>query len=185
MTRSFLNLVARAVNIDPTTYPNDSKLEQAVIFALKTTVGDSVRATGTLTASGVFSNGNTVTIGGYVYTFRTALTVPAVPFEVLIGISAAVSLDNLQAAINAGAGAGTTYSTGTFAHPDVTATTNSDTTQVVQARLGGTNGNSIATTETGANSAWGAATLASGANGTFYRGQTQRDNDAVSGGANI
>lgn len=182
-SRSFLNLVARAVNIDPTSYANDSKLEQAVIYALKNTVGDAVQAEGTLTASGVFSNNDTVTIGGYVYTFKTTLTGAA--FEVLIGANAAASLDNLKSAINASAGAGTTYGTGTYAHPDVTATTNTDTTQLVVARLAGTNGNSIATTETGANCAWGAATLASGANGTYYKGQTQRDNDAISGGANI
>src|SRR5688572_4397371 len=132
--RAFLELVARAVNVDPTSYSNDSKLEQKVIYALKNTAGDAVKATGTLTSDATApSNNDTVTVGGYTYTFKTTLTGAA--FEVLIGASAAAALDNLKSAINATAGAGTTYGTGTFAHPDVTATTNTDTTQVVEAKL--------------------------------------------------
>ncbi len=184
MNRAFLNLVARAVNLDASSYVNDSKLEQAVIYALKNTAGDAVKAEGTLTSTGTApANNDTVTIGGYTYTFKTALTGAA--FEVLIGASAAAALDNLKSAINATAGAGTTYGTGTYAHPDVTATTNTDTTQLVVARLAGTAGNAIASTEVSSQLSWGAATLASGANGTYYKGQTQSDSDATSGGANI
>lgn len=51
------------------------------------------------TTTGVFSNGETITIGGVVFTARTALT-PA-PGEFLIGASATVSLANLTALINA------------------------------------------------------------------------------------
>lgn len=120
-----------------------------------------VKATQTLTASGVFSAGETVTIGDKTYRFVTALTGAA--NEVLIGANAAASLDNLKSAINATAGEGSTYGTGTVANPNVTATTNTDTTQVVEAYRVGTYGNSIATTETCANASWGAATLASGA----------------------
>lgn len=183
MSRAFLELVARTVNVDPTSYPNDSKLEQKVIYALKNTAGDAVKATGVLTSSDVFGNNETVTIGGYVYTFKTTLTGAA--FEVLIGASAAASLDNLKSAINASAGAGTTYGTGTYAHPDVTATTNTDTAQTVEAKNAGTEANAIATTTTCANVAWGAATLASGANGTYYKGETNRSEAQVSGGANV
>lgn len=184
MNRNFLNLVARAVNIDESSYPNDSKLEQAVTYALKNTVGDSVQASGTLTSTGTApANNDTVTIGAYTYTFKTTLTGAA--FEVLIGASAAAALDNLKSAINATAGAGSTYGTGTYAHPDVTATTNTDTTQLVVARLGGTEGNSIASTEASSQLSWGAANLASGANGTYYKGQSQNDIDSVAGGANI
>lgn len=182
-SRSFLNLVARAVNLDPTSYANDSKLEQAVIYALKNTVGDAVQAQGTITSDATApSDGDTVTIGGYTYTFKT--TLGSTPFQVLIGVSAAVALDNLKSAINADGTVGV-YTSGTYAHPDVTATTNTNTTQLVVARLAGTAGNSVATTETSTHLSWGAATLASGANGTYYKGQTQRDNDAISGGANI
>lgn len=131
------------------------------------TTSAGVKATQTLTASGVFSDGETITIDGTVYTMKTTLT-NLVPNEVLIGASTAIALDNLKQAINQGdtegdgAGQGTTYSTGTVPHPTVTATTNGATTQVVQARDLGTAGNAIVTTETGANCAWGAGTLASG-----------------------
>lgn len=129
---------------------------------ISTTTSSGVKATQTLTASGVFSDGETVTAGDVTYTFKTALT-NTVKNEVLIGASAAVSLDNLKAAINDSGTEGTNYSTGTVANPQVTATTNTDTTQVVEAYAVGTAGNVIATTETCANAAWGAATLASGA----------------------
>ena len=125
------------------------------------TASAGVKASGTLTASGVFAAGETVTIGDRTYTFRTALT--GVANEVLIGANAAASLDNLKAAINGDAGAGTTYGTGTQAHSNVTATTNTDTTQVVEFWKVGTEGNALVTTETGDNAAWGAGTLASGA----------------------
>lgn len=125
------------------------------------TTSAGVKATQVLTASDVFADGETVTVGAKTYTFKTALTGAA--NEVLIGASAAASLDNLKSAINATAGAGTTYGTGTEANPNVTATTNTDTEQTVEAYRIGTYGNSIATTETCENAAWGAATLESGA----------------------
>jgi len=78
--------------------------------------------------------GGTITIGDVVYTFRTALSSPAVPNEVLIGVSAAACLDNLKLAINAGSGAGTNYSTGTLVNSAVEATTNTDTTQLLVKR---------------------------------------------------
>ncbi len=125
------------------------------------TTSAGVKATGTLTVTDVFSDGETVTIEGHVYTMKTALT--GVADEVLIGASAAASLDNLKSAINASAGEGSTYGTGTVANDYVTATTNSDTTQVVEAIRIGEYANAYTTTETGDNSSWGGATLASGA----------------------
>lgn len=122
-----------------------------------------VKAKGTLTSDGTApSDGDTVTIGSTVYTFKTALTSPAVPYEVLIGVSAAVALDNLKSAINATAGAGTTYGTGTVAHPTVEATTNTDTTQLVVALSAGSTANAYATTETSSHMSWGATTLFGG-----------------------
>lgn len=129
------------------------------------TTSAGVKATGTLTASGVFSDGETVVISDgtttITYTFKTALTGAA--YEVLIGASAAASLDNLKSAINATAGEGTTYGTNTEVNPLVTATTNTDTTQVVEAYALGEYANAFTTTETGDNAAWGAATLENGA----------------------
>lgn len=133
-------------------------------YTFKTTLS-GVRATGTLTSDATApSDGDTVTIGNKTYTFKTALSAgPTVANEVLIGVSAAVSLDNLKSAINGTAGEGSTYSTGTVAHTQVRATTNTDTTQVIEALAIGTAGNSIATTENGTHTSFGAATLTGGA----------------------
>lgn len=129
--------------------------------------GSDTKATQTLTSTGTApANNDTVTIDGQVYTFKTALSSgPTVPYEVLIGGSAAIALDNLKAAINDTGVEGTNYSVGTAPHPTVTATTNTDTTQVVEAKLTGAGENSIATTETSAQLSWGAATLAGGVDG--------------------
>lgn len=165
--RNELVIRARAVGIDPANYPNDSKLEQRVIFE-ETSAGTSAgstKATQTLTSTGVApTDGDTVTVGGQKYTFKTALTGAA--FEVLIGASAAAALDNLKSAINATAGAGTTYGTGTPANEQVTATTNTDTTQVVEAREAGLGGNRVAVSEAAVTLSWGAAVLAGGVPGT-------------------
>lgn len=196
-SRHELNVRARNLGIDPASYPNDSKLEQLILWASKNTpaitgtvssgtltvngdltAGDQVlvgtaaqggktytfvtalsevKATGLLTLSDVFSDGETVSIEGYTYTFRTALSTPTVAFEVLIGVSAAVSLDNLKIAINdTGGTEGTEYSVGTYAHPLVTATTNAATTQLIEAREFGTKANSFRLSESCANAAWGA-----------------------------
>lgn len=126
--------------------------------------GADTAASGTLTSDATApSDGDTVTIGSVVYTYRTALSAgPTVPYEVLIGVSAAVALDNLKSAIEGTAGEGTTYSTGTDAHPLATATTNTATTQVVEARSIGGAGGSIVTTESSSHLSWGATTLVDG-----------------------
>jgi hypothetical protein len=122
----------------------------------------SVAATGTLTATGNPSNNDTVTIGSRTYTFKTSLTPTA--GEVLIGGSASASLDNLIAAINGGAGAGTAYASGTTVHADVEAAAGTGDTVDVTAKVNGTAGNSIASTESSTSLSWGAATLAGGVN---------------------
>lgn len=125
------------------------------------TTSAGVKASGIFTSSGAISDGETVTAGDKTYTFVTALS--GVANEVLLGANAAEALDNLKSAINGTAGEGTAYGTGTKANPLVTATTNTDTAQTVEAYSVGTYGNAIVTTETCANCAWGAGTLASGA----------------------
>lgn len=125
------------------------------------TASAGVKATGVFTSSDVFTDGEVVTIGSVTYTMVDALE-NHIANQVLIGASAAASLDNLKSAINASAGAGTTYSLGTVAHPQVTATTNTDTAQTVEAIEAGTAGNAIATTTDAADVAWGAATLENG-----------------------
>lgn len=91
--------------------------------------------TGTLTSDATNpATGGTFTLGDIVYTFKSTLSDPAVPNEIKIGASAAVTLDNVKLAVEAGAGAGTVYSTGTQANPLVEATTNTDTTQLFAIR---------------------------------------------------
>ncbi len=119
-------------------------------------------ATGTLTATANFANGETVTTGSKTYTFQTVLT--NVDGNVLIGASASDSLDNLIAAINLGAGSGTLYAAATTANTFVSALAGAGDTMVLSARIGGTAGNAYATTETATNASFGAATLSGGAN---------------------
>lgn len=117
-------------------------------------------ATGILTLAANAADTETVTIGTTVYTFQASLVDSA--NNVLIGATASDSIDNLVAAITAGAGAGTLYGTGTAAHPDVTAVNGAGDTMDVTANVVGAAANSIATTETGGNMSFGNATLTGG-----------------------
>jgi hypothetical protein len=146
----------------------DQVLIGSVTYTFKTAL-TGVKATGLLTSTGVFADGDTVTIRGVTYTFRTTLSSPSQRYEVLIGVSAAVSLDNLKLAINGGgtnyptaadaSGMGTTWSTETVRHPYVNATTNTNTTQLVEANEFGTEANQFAITSTSTNNVWGAAKM--------------------------
>jgi hypothetical protein len=124
----------------------------------------AVAATGTLTSTANFANGETVTTGTKTYTFQTSLT--NVDGNVLIGGSTAASLSNLIAAINLGAGSGTVYAAATSANGFVSASTGAGTSMNVTALVAGSAGNTIATTETGANASWGGSTLSGGAQST-------------------
>lgn len=124
---------------------------------------------GATMSGGVATSAATITIGSVTYTVTKTLSesigITAAPNEVLWATNEATFLDNLKSAINASAGEGTTYGTGTVAHPTVNATTNTDTAQTIEADTAGAAGNSIATTETLANYAWGGATLSGGLDG--------------------
>lgn len=89
-------------------------------------------------------------------------------YDVLIGATAELSIDNLVSAINGTAGEGTTYGTGTVAHPDVTASKASAATMDADAKIKGVAGNAIAIDESGVQLAWalGAVFLSGGVNGT-------------------
>lgn len=78
-----------------------------------------------LTMAAVPGNNETITLGtvglnSRTYTFKTTLTGAA--YEVLRGATNFASADNLIAAVNAAAGEGTLYGTGTMAHPELRAT---------------------------------------------------------------
>lgn len=120
------------------------------------TVVAGVRAESVVTANTVI-DGDTTTIGSTVY---RAKTTPAQAYDVALGASDAIFLDNLKLAINAsGVGDGSDYYAGTLAHPSVVATTNTDTTQKVVARATGTSANALATTATGGTLTWADTTL--------------------------
>ena len=120
-------------------------------------------ATGTLTLADNAAADETVVIGDRTYTFKATLTAAN---QVKVGATASDSIDNLIAAINGAAGAGTTYGTGTVAHALVTAAAGAGDTMVVTAKTKGTAGNSIASTETMGDGSWGAANLAGGVDPT-------------------
>lgn len=138
--------------------------EEAVFGIIPT----GVKASKTLTQSGQPSDAETVTVGGKTYRFKNAI---AAINDVLIDSTAALTLTNLYNAINAGAGAGTKYFTGTTANANVTATNPTATTLIATAILYGTSGNSIAIAETATNYVWaGGAVFLSG--GTSYKTRT-------------
>lgn len=119
----------------------------------------AVAATGLLTFAGNPANADTVTIGGVTYTFNTVL---GAANSILIGLDAAASRTNLVSAIMLTAGSGTTYGVGTVIHPTV-AVAASGANMTVTAKVAGTAGNAIATTEASTVLSFGAATLTGGA----------------------
>lgn len=124
------------------------------------TAAAPVFASQTLTASGTFTDTQTVVCGGKTYTTQTSLT--NVDGNVLIGANAAATLQNLYDAINLTGTAGTQYAAAMTANTGVKATAVTATTLVVTALTPGLVGNLSATTETQTNAAWGAAVLAGG-----------------------
>lgn len=100
------------------------------------------------------------------------------PYDVLIGVSAETSIDNLVSAINATAGEGTTYGTGTVINPDASGVKASASTMTATARIGGVIGDVITIGESGAQLAWdsGAIVLSGGVDGTVgFAGQEVYD----------
>ena len=147
----------------------DKSIPALLILPEKTPV-NAVAASGKLVSTETaVEDGEKVIIGATVYTFKTTLsTDPAVPYEVLIGASATAQMTNLVAAIMGNEGEGTTYGTGTVAHPTVTAAI-ADTDDIdLTAKTKGVAGNLIATTDDSAELSWGSedVTLVDGIDGT-------------------
>lgn len=125
-------------------------------------------ATSILTCSSQPTINDTVTVGTTdgatpaVYTFVGSLVDP---FDVLIDTDLEQTLQNLYNAINAGAGDGTKYGTGTTANFDVIASQLPEGQMAVMANILGTGGNTIATSDAlTATGGWTGATLAGGTN---------------------
>lgn len=118
-------------------------------------------ASATLTSNGTnVSAGDTVTVDGRVYTFRTALS--NAEDEVLIGSTAEESLRNLARALN-GAPVGTGEHTATTGHSTVRVTSYpTGLSLTVTAREAGTTGNAIAVSTTAPTLSWSSGTLSGG-----------------------
>lgn len=130
---------------------------------------DNGAAAGTLTASGAIANNDTVVIDGTYYKFTsgdvnagTPDGTSGLPWLVALGTSTEGSLQNLADAINDEGVSGETYTISLGRHESVRAEKVTATTLQIRALDVGTGGNSITTTETGANISWGAATLSGG-----------------------
>jgi hypothetical protein len=119
-----------------------------------------VQASGALTFSGTGTAADTITVGTTVYTLRAAPM--TVANEVKIGASAAETAANFAAAINGDAGSGSLYGSLTVPHPDVFARIDASGVVGLVAKVEGAAGNAIASTETGTNTSFGAATLTGG-----------------------
>ena len=130
------------------------------------TAGNGKLATGVLTTTGNFTANDEVTVGTVTYKFVAS---PSAAYDVDLGGTAAVSLANLEKAVNGTGTAGTEYAAGTLPNTKVTAVA-AATTITFTAKDDGTNsgtaGNSIVFTEdTDGGTTWsvsGSGTLTGG-----------------------
>ena len=111
---------------------------------IREAAGTPVAATNTFTLTGLPIANETVTIDDTVYTF---VATPNAAYEVKIEATASATIDNLIAAMQAGAGAGTAYGTGTAAHPTVTVAAGAGDTMTLTANTPGAAGSLIETSE--------------------------------------
>ena len=170
--------VSIAAGSDLTGYSLHAKVSTAAgVVKADITVGSAdggVKATKDFTISSITAlDGQTVTIGTHIYTFKTNLTGPTTADEVHIGASTTTAAANLTAAINnAGGTPGTDYGSDTVAHTSVNATNPSAGVVRATAKVAGTAGNAIALDENCTNSAWtgGAVFLTGGVNAASVDG---------------
>lgn len=130
------------------------------VFVVASISKAAATSTLTITSTNNALDTETATIGSKVYTFQDTLT--NVDGHIKIGADKAATLANLAHAINASGGtSGTDYAAANTVHPTVTATVASP--MVINAKLSGTAGNLIATTETLTNGSWTSTFMAGGA----------------------
>jgi hypothetical protein len=151
------------------------------------TASPAVAASGTLTSTAdITHDGDVITVDAKVYTFKTALT--PTEGEILIGGSAAAALDNFKSAVNHTGTPDTDYKCAAV-HPTVTATTNTNTTQLIVANTSGSAGNGIATTVTGGSGhlSWGGTSLAGGVNVgvSYFQDYTGQVNNDLTDATNV
>ncbi len=143
-------------------------------------LGLATYATGTLDLTSNPTSGNTVQIGQQTYTFVAAGQANAAN-DVALGGNVQSTLQNLQAAVNGGAGAGNLYGTGTAVNAQATITSVNGGSAVVQALQAGTAGNSVtlATSITSNVGSGGGVTLSGGKNATFDTGTLTLNNNPL------
>ncbi len=125
-----------------------------------------IAAQGTLTMDTIPADGNTVTVDYKIYTFQTSLT--DVDGNINIGGTLAQAKLNFVAAFDLSGTAGTDYATSMQGHNTVDIAAFISDDAILTARLAGTGGNSIVTTETFTPSSniFDAATLGTTTTGT-------------------
>jgi len=123
----------------------------------------AVSATALLTFTDQPADTETVTIGAKTYTFQDTLT--NVDGNVAIGASLSASISNLIAAVNLGSGAGTAYAAAMTLNASASAFTDIPNTIRFLAKVPGTAGNTIASTETVTDASFEATTFAGGVDG--------------------
>ena len=163
--------------------PSTNTLEKGVEFPTfqffheqlrKMTRYNAISAKGTLSIAVQPANNEQFTIGSKTYTFQTVLT--NVDGNILIGATLAATKQNVIDAINLTSMIGTQYAASMSEHPQVSAATSwSGNNLIITAKIGGSAGNSIATTETmaGVGNQFDAATL-----GTTQAGEDESDADS-------
>jgi uncharacterized phage protein (TIGR02218 family) len=113
------------------------------------------------------NDGETVTVGGVTYRFKTTM---AAAYDVKITTSAELTLQNLNLAINVSGTVGVNYFAGTLVNPQVSAVMGQslgDLFVTATSAFPGAAGNAIAATETMTNGAWSDATLVGGTTATY------------------
>lgn len=160
LTGTTLKVWARTLGTTPNTLPT-TETSTHLSWADTTLGGGTGASDPGVTAAGAMFTLDTNT---YTAVLRLAESIgmASVANQILWVTSEAVFLDNVKSAINKTGTPGTDYSSATEIHPTVFATTNTNTTQVFNAKYTGTQGNAIATTETMANYAFTSTVMASG-----------------------
>ncbi len=134
----------------------------------------AVKAQGKLTLQNQPSVGETITLGTKTYSFVASL-VTNTDGQIVIGATVAATRANIMAAVNLSGLPGSQYASATSLNGDVEATSTSGNDIFFTAKIGGTAGNSIASTSTlVAPNTFDAATL-----GTYRAGAAASDADSV------
>lgn len=127
-------------------FPADGfRNEKKVAMSMGGTDPAGTQAQGTLTIDTKPIEGDTLTIGSVVYTFMDTI---ADAYDVFIGATLATAQANLVSAIMGTGTVGTTVYAGTARHTGVDIADFSSDDAVITARVPGTAGDAIATTET-------------------------------------